>query len=336
MPVSVVLLSPGAANTSQLKHLTEALARMKGCSTGDPEISFRHVDADLEVDQLVEHCQGAIALLVHARSASLIGMAQRLPDLQLVQTFTAGTDWLDVQGLADAGVKVADNGGANAIAVAEIAIALMVSVFHRLDQQFASVQAGAWGSQVPGSGADMMTLEGKRVGLVGLGRIGSRVAKRLAGWECDLVFHDNASLDPNYINATGALQVSFDELLQTSDIVSLHVPLNRLTCHLVSDRELGLMQSESVLINTCRGAVVDEAALIRALQGGGITGAGLDVTDPEPIAADNPLLQMDRVVITPHFAARARQSGAHGTHNILSNLLRLAGGEELLHIVEPV
>ena len=336
MPVSVVLLSPGAANPSQLKHLAAALVRMQGGSGADLEIRFRHVDADLELDQLVERCQGAIALLVQARSVDLVGMAHRLPDLRLVQTFSAGTDWLDVQGLAEAGVKVADNGGANAIAVAEIAIALIVSVFRRLDQQFTSVRAGAWGDQVPGSGADLATLEGKRVGLVGLGRIGSRVARRLAGWECDLVFHDNASLDADYIAATGAIQVTFDELLQTSDVVSLHVPLNRLTRHLVGDRELGLMRPESILINTCRGAVVDEAALIRALQAGLITGAGLDVTDPEPIATDNVLLQMDRVVITPHFAARARQSGTHGTHNILGNLLRLAGGEELSHIVQPV
>ena len=96
------------------------------------------------------------------------------------------------------------------------------------------------------------------------------------------------------------------------------------------------MQPESILINTCRGPVVDEAALIRALQDGRITGAGLDVTDPEPIAADSPLLQMDRVVVTPHFAARARQSAVHGTRNILSNLLRLAHGEEPHHIVQPV
>ncbi|MDP6017574.1 MAG: NAD(P)-dependent oxidoreductase [Candidatus Latescibacteria bacterium] len=334
MPVSIVLLSPGAENPSRIQHLVDSLAEMR--QPDDPDLHFRHVDADLDEDALVEQCQDATALLVQTRNADLVALARRLPDLRLIQTYTAGTDWLDVQGLADAGITVADNGGANAIAVAEVAIALMLSVLHRLDQQFTSVQAGAWGRQVAGEGSDFMTLEGKHIGLVGLGRIGSRVARRLAGWECDLTFHDIADLDPDYVSETGARRVSFDELLATSDVVSLHTPLNRLTRHLVSDRELSLMQPESILVNTCRGAVVDEAALARALQEGSIMGAGLDVTDPEPIAPDSPLLQMDRVVITPHFAARARQSGVHGMRNILSNLLRVGRGEEPQHIVQPV
>ena len=218
MSARVVLMSHGSARSSQIAHLAAALHEMEGDSAAAPAIDFGHVDADGDTASVVAACQGAVALLANANCTNLVEIARQLPDLRLVQTFTAGTDWVDVGGLAELGVKVADNGGANAIAVAETAIALMVSVFHRLDQQFASVQAGAWGSQVPGSGGDFQTLEGKRVGLVGLGRIGSRAARRLAGWECDILFHDIADLAPDYITASGARQVTFEELLATSDV----------------------------------------------------------------------------------------------------------------------
>mgnify|MGYP006136483173 CR=1 FL=1 len=169
------------------------------------------------------------ALVIGGRYGQMTELARLLPELRLVQTYTAGTDWLDVAALDQLGVKVSDNNGANANTVAEHTIALIFSVYHKLDQQFKSVQAGNWQEGVCGPRSEMHTLVGKRIGLVGLGRIGSRVARRLQGWECELFFCDVANFEADYIRQCNAQRLSFDELLSSCDVVSLHVPLNRLT-----------------------------------------------------------------------------------------------------------
>ncbi|MGA0276184.1 MAG: 2-hydroxyacid dehydrogenase, partial [Dehalococcoidia bacterium] len=177
---------------------------------------------------------------------------------------------------------------------------------------------------------------GKRVGIIGLGRIGSRVAKRLAGWECELVYHDVVEHDDDYVAATGAKKVDLDELFSTSDIITLHVPLDRVTTHMISDREFGLMKSTAILINTCRGPVVDENALIRALESGEIFAAGLDVTEIEPIEPDNPLPTMTNVVVTPHLATRALESELNASQFTMENAGRVVRGEGADWIVKPV
>jgi phosphoglycerate dehydrogenase-like enzyme len=328
MPTTIIVLARGAS-TAQVKQL-QSLA-----DQGDTPLVFKAVDSALPVEQLAAQCAGA-PVLVSGNYYEAVALARLLPDLQLYQAMTAGTDWLDVAGLNALGVQISDNNGANAVAVAvaEHAIALILSVYHKLDQQFASVQARNWNQGI--SDGSFQTLVGKRIGLIGLGRIGSRVAKRLAGWECELVFYDNKDLPANYIQSTGATPLPYDELLQTADVVSLHVPLNRLTRGFFGAREFGLMKQDAIFINTCRGPVVNEKTLIDALTLDNIAGAGLDVTAVEPIQSDNPLLKKDNVVITPYFAARAQQSGHNTFQHVVANAARIARGETPHALVQPV
>lgn len=327
--VVVILEASGRAAEARLAEFREAAKKY-------PEIEVRHVDANLPPDEIVEQCRDAIGILPELTQAMTAGIAARLPNLKLVQTVSAGTDWLDKTGLAEMGVPVANNGGANAVAVAEHAIALILTVNRKFDVQIESVKNGTWFNGVPGEREEFRTLVGKRVGIIGLGRIGSRVAKRLKGFECEVVYHDIADFDEEYEREAGARRVSLDELLETSDIVTLHVPHERTTEAMISDREFALMKPTAILVNTGRGPVVDEQALIRALESGEIFGAGLDVTAVEPIEADNPLPNMSNVVITPHLAGKALESDWNATENAVSNFARVARCEEPLWIVPPV
>ena len=167
-------------------------------------------------------------------------------------------------------------------------------------------------------------------------RIGSHVAKRLINWECDVVFHDTAELEEDHVEATGARRLPYDELLQPSDVVSLHLPLNRLTHGFFSDREFGLMKNSAIFINTCRGPVLNEAALIRAPQQDRLFGADINVTQVEPIELDNPLLSMQNVAITPHSAGRSIQVGAKINAHIIADAARAIRGENPVSIATPV
>ncbi|MGB1749028.1 MAG: 2-hydroxyacid dehydrogenase [Dehalococcoidia bacterium] len=326
----VVILGPqNEGSEIRMRETQEAADKVGG-------IDLRFVNSDLSFDEVVEQSQGAVVLLPQGKYDQLTDLAGKISSLKLVQTFSAGTDWIDKAGLAEMGVDVANNGGANAVAVAEHAIGLMFSVNRKLDVQIESVKNNTWMAGVEGDRTEFHTLVGKRVGIIGLGRIGSRVAKRLAGWECELVYHDVVEHDDDYVAATGAKKVDLDELLSTSDIITLHVPLDRVTTHMISEREFGLMKSTAILINTCRGPVVDENALIRALESGEIFAAGLDVTEIEPIEPDNPLPTMTNVVVTPHLATRALESELNASQFTMENAGRVVRGEGADWIVKPV
>ena len=308
----------------------------EAAASGYPELTLRFVDSERSLDQVAHDCKDAVAIISGGVRTFGTDLISKLPNLKLVQTPSAGTDWIDKAALAELGVNVANNGGANAVAVAEHAIMLMLTVERKLDRQIESVKSGTWMAGVGGDRTEYHTLVGKRIGIIGLGRIGSRVAKRLQGWECEVVYNDVADYDDDYIAESGASFAELDELLATSDIVSLHVPLERTTRHMMSDREFGLMKPTAILVNTCRGPVVDEAALKRALANGEIFGAGLDVTEVEPIEADNDLPTLPNVVVTPHMATRALESEQNAVANVISNAARVARGEKPLWIVPPV
>lgn len=327
----VVLLGPKADPRAQIRHAEVAEEAEKY-----PEVDLRFVDTDQPRDDMLRECTDAVALIPAGGRSFDTDFVSKLGNLRLIQTFSAGTDWMDKAALAELGVKVSNNGGANAVAVAEHAVLLMLSIERKIDRQIDSVKDGTWMAGVGGDRDEFHTLVGKRIGIVGLGRIGSRVAKRLQGWECEVVYNDVVDHDADYVEAAGAKFVELDELLSTSDIVSLHVPLERTTRHMISDREFAMMKNTAILVNTCRGPVVDEAALKRALQDGQIFGAGLDVTEVEPIEADNDLPSLPNVVVTPHLATRALESEHNATANALANVARVARGDAAEWVVPPV
>jgi phosphoglycerate dehydrogenase-like enzyme len=276
-------------------------------------------------------------MLVGSMRTRYLDAARGYTNLRLVQVLSAGTNYLPTAELAEMGVLVANNAGGNAVAVAEVTVVLMVSTYRHLMVQWD--QTNNKGTYLEGFETDWARfheLTGKRVGVIGLGQIGSRVAKRLQGWECEVVYHDIQSFDADYDSASGAKRVDLDELIETSDVITLHVPLDRSTEKMISDREFGMMKPGAILINACRGPVVDEAALIRALDAGRIAGAGLDVTEIEPIEANNALLGRDNVVLLPHRAGTSIEAREKSVDTAIRNANLLAEGKDPIGVVLPV
>jgi phosphoglycerate dehydrogenase-like enzyme len=292
------------------------------------------VDVKQPLEQQAAQLQDAVAVIVMP-SAFPVELALKCPKLRLIQTVSAGTNMLDIAALSELGIKVANNGGGNAVAVAEHTITLMVSVYRKMHLQFQAVKNRQWAGDIRAKWlSQAYELTDKTVGIVGFGRIGQRVARRLQGWDCRLIYYDVVSYPSDLEKELHVTKINFDELLRTSDIVTLHVPLTRQTRGMISDREFGLMKPTAVLINACRGPVVDEAALIRAMQARKILGAGLDVLEEEPTPANNPLLDMDNVLVTPHLAALAQESFEKSRAFAVHNAARVAGGEEPESVVD--
>lgn len=245
--------------------------------------------------------------------------------LKLVQLVSAGFDTLDINLCKELEIPVANNGGTNSTDVAEHTITLILSWYRRLNEMDRNVRTGRWGAI--DSGATTYTINGKTVGLVGLGNIGRKVARLLNAFGAKVLYTDAFPAAPEVEQELGVQRVTMDELLAQSDIVSLHVPLNKATRGLMSDAQFAKMKRHALLVNTCRGPVVDEAALVRALQSGQIAGAALDVLEQEPPAEDNPLLAMENVLLSPHVAGVTRDTWARRGAFIFANLQRVWRGE---------
>lgn len=298
----------------------------------DAEIVW--VDNQQSIEDQAAQLRDARAIVIVPSEFS-VDLALKCPNLKLLQTVSAGTNMIDIKALEEIGIQVANNGGGNAVAVAEHTITLMVSVYRKLDLQIKAVKDRQWAGDLRKTWFEQtFELTDKTVGIIGLGRIGQRVARRLQGWDCKLVYHDLAEFPPALDESLYLTRLPMDELLKTSDIVTLHVPLTRETRGMMSDREFDLMKPTAVLINACRGPVVDEAALIRALEQKKIMAAGLDVLEEEPTPVDNPLLDMDNVIVTPHLAAFAQESYDKSRAFAVQNAARVARGEAPQSVVD--
>jgi glyoxylate reductase len=269
-----------------------------------------------------------------------LGLARRMggeffrsaPSLKLVQLLSAGYDHVDIEAARKSKVPVSNNGGANAVAVAEHTIMLILAVLKRVVQFHNSVAAGKWRV---GNPADVRVYEmaNRTLGIVGLGNIGKKVARRAKAFDTRVQYYDIRRLSEADEDALGVRFVLFDELLRTSDIVSLHVPLDDSTRSLIGARELGLMKREAVLVNTCRGPVIDETALYDALKGHRIAGAGLDVMVDEPPREHHPFFSLPNVTLTPHSAGPTWENWTARFRNGFDNIERVAAGRAPLWVV---
>jgi phosphoglycerate dehydrogenase-like enzyme len=254
------------------------------------------------------------------------------PKLKLVQLLSAGYDRVDVEAARKAGVPVSNNGGANAIAVAEHTLLLMLAVLKQLVRFHLDVVAGKW--RPPASSeAPVYELSGRTVGVIGLGNIGKKVARRAAAFDARVQYYDIVRLSEAEEDALGVRFVLLSELLRTSDVVTLHVPLNDATRNLIGVRELALMKPSAILVNTCRGPVVDEAALYQALKDRRIGGAGLDVLVDEPPAKDHALFGLPTVTLTPHSAGPTWENWTSRFRNGFDNIERVAAGRAPLWVI---
>jgi phosphoglycerate dehydrogenase-like enzyme len=292
---------------------------------------FELVPADLDTPQFYEAAADAEYYLGFARRMGN-EFFRAAPKLKLVQLTSAGYDQVDPEAARKAKVPVSNNGGANAIAVSEHAMMLMLAVYKRCVQFHNSVVAGNWRV---GNPADVRVHEisGATLGIVGLGNIGKKVARRAKAFDMKVQYYDIKRLTEDQEDALGVRFVLFDELLRTSDVVSMHVPLDDTTRNMIGARELGLMKRDAIIVNTCRGPVIDENALYATLKDNKIFGAGLDVMVEEPPQPKHPLFSLPNVIFTPHSAGPTWENYIARFRNGFDNIQRVAAGRAPLWVV---
>ncbi len=230
---------------------------------------------------------------------------ERLPRCGALLRSGSGTDNLPVEAATRLGIVVANTPDAIADPVADHTVALLLAVERRLGFYDQSVRRGEW-LQLDKARWPVAPVRGRTLGLIGFGAIAQAVARKLSGFELQVLACDPA-LTAEQVAARGARKVELEELLRAADFVSVHCPLTPQTRHLLNRQRLGLLKPTAIIVNTARGPVVDEVALIEALQAGRLAGAGLDVFEQEPLPAEHPLRMLANVILTPHLAGHTRQ-----------------------------
>jgi glyoxylate reductase len=270
-----------------------------------------------ELRRRTAEADGLLSMLTDRVDAELI---EGSPRLRAIANYAVGYDNVDVEAAASRGIPVGNTPDVLTDATADLAFALLLSAARNLPQAAASIPAGEWVTWEPGShlGYDV---HGAALGIVGGGRIGEAVARRAAGFDMEVLVHSRRS------------GVSLDELLMRSDFVSLHCPLTPATRHLINAATLAKMKPTAILVNTARGPIVDQAALATALHEGTIAGAALDVTDPEPLPADDMLLAAPNLTVVPHIGSATHSAREKMADLAVDNLLAALDGRPMPHAV---
>jgi len=279
---------------------------------------IRHFDSLPGSEEgLIERLKDSrIAINIRASSRFSENVLERCPDLRMVSIWGTGTDNVDLRAAQRLGITVANTPGVSAASVAEHALALMLAVARRIPAQDQGVREGRWPR------GTSLELYGKTLGIVGLGAIGQRLAAIAKGIGMHVIAW---TIDPD--PGLGFELVELDELLSRSDVVSLHVRLSSLTEKMIGHRELGLMKPSAILVNTARGPVVDQEALVEALSAGRIYGGGLDVFAEEPLRAGDPLSKLTNVVLTPHSAGITPETLDAGLQLAVENVRSFLAGD---------
>jgi len=250
-----------------------------------------------ECQDLIGEIDGWIAGLDEIDAAVMV----RAKHLKVIARYGVGTDRVDLKAASQAGIVVTNTPGANSSAVAELAIGLMLALARSLTEADRSTRQGGW-PRLSG-----LSLHGKSIGLIGFGSIGQAVASRLSGFNCRILAYD-PYLTSERAQSFGVELVDLDSLVASADIVSLHLPVLPETVRMVNADFLSRMKPGSFLINTARGELVDEQALLAALESGQLRGAALDCFSTEPPGAEHPLFKFPQVIVTPHTGAHTDQA----------------------------
>jgi phosphoglycerate dehydrogenase-like enzyme len=262
-------------------------------------------------------------------SRSVIECMQRC---RLIQQPSVGYQQIDLAAAAERGIPVANVAGANDVPVAEHTIMVAVALMRELPLIDREVRRGEW----PQLSRPHFELAGKTWGILGFGRIGRQVARRLAGWDIELLYHDAVRAPGDVEEALGCRYVELDELLGASDIVSVHVPLVQSTKQLLDGERLGLMKPSAFLVNVARGEVIDEDALLDALCNGRLAGAALDVFETEPLPRAHAFTELDNVILTPHAAGTVMEARIRLMKLTAANVARVVRGEAPIDVVNGV
>jgi len=281
------------------------------------------VDRTISEEEKIKQVLDADFLLCYGQDPS-DKVLRSLKKCRLVQLLAAGYDRINLGILEELGIPCSNNGGANSWAVADHAVLLMMAVYKQLLASVISTRKDAW--SLPITGENTFEMANKKIGILGLGNIGKQVAKRVQGFDATVIYHDIYRMNGDDEKKLDVSYVSLRELFKESDILTCHTPLTGSTKHIVNDQTLSMMKPSSVVINTSRGAVVDERALIRALNAGVVAAAGLDVFEREPVDKENPLLRMDNVIVTPHMAGTTWDTWARRAKFGFENMKRVNDG----------
>jgi glyoxylate reductase len=266
----------------------------------------------------------AVALLCTVRTPVRESLFAALPRLKVVSNFAVGYDNIDVEAATRAQVLVCNTPGVLDAAVADVTIGMVLCLARKLLDNDRFVRSGAW---LKGAAPLTADLAGKTIGLLGMGRIGRMVARRARAFDMNVIYH-NRRRDEETERGGLASFVGRDALFQQSDYVSVHVPLGPETRNSIGEREFSLMKRSAYFLNTARGAVVDEEALIKAMRNGTIAGAGLDVMVQEPLPTSSPLIDMPNVVLQPHIGSATVETRRAMIALAVDNMVNAATGNK--------
>ncbi len=278
-----------------------------------------------------QQVDGLLCLLTDAIDQTLITEA---PSLKVISQMAVGYDNIDVAAATARRIPVGHTPGVLTDATADLTWALLMAAARRVVEGDRFTRAGQWQTWEP----DLLLgpdVAGATLGIVGFGRIGQAVARRALGFGMRVLYTNRHPYPTNLQQSLNATRVSFEQLLQESDFVSIHMPLSPETHHLFQAPQFAQMKRSAILINTARGSIVNPEALYQALSTGQIAGAALDVTDPEPIAMDNPLLTLENLIITPHIGSASVQTRKTMADMAIANLIAGLKGDRLPHCVNP-
>jgi len=292
-----------------------------------------HVDLEvapgLSEDELVERVRDVDVLVVRSRTKVTRRVVEAARRLKAVMRAGVGVDNIDLEAARERGVVVVNTPGAPAESVAELTMAFALCLARRIPLLDRSMKEGRWLKGTVG-----VELRGRTMGIIGLGSVGSIVARLAKAFGMRVVAYD-PYVPRERAEELGVELLSLEELLSTSDFVTIHVPLTPETRGMIGRREISLMKDGAFLINTSRGEVVDEEALYEALTTGKLAGAALDVYQREPPPPDHPLIKLDNVICTPHIGGSTGEAQLRIAESMAEDLLRIARGEEPLNKVVP-
>lgn len=315
--LDVLLAGPYPAGT--LERLQDAVK--------DAGIMVRQVVTEEEFAK--EHDVDAVILRVLKMPTTVV---QRFSSrLKLIMRWGVGYDMVDIKTARKQGIAVCNTPGANAYAVSELAILLMLAVGRKLICHERKLQAGVWSREL--FTAQSRTLHHKTVGIVGGGNIGRQVALKAQAFGATTQYYDPFRLKPEMEKEFHLTYVPYETLLETSDVITYHVPLNDGTHYMLNKDNIKTVKPGAIVINTSHGGIVEEAAVLQAVQDGKLSGAGLDCTEDTPIQMDSPLLKEPNIVVTPHIGGTANDMADAILPMIISNLKKLAAGEKLDYVV---
>jgi glyoxylate reductase len=266
------------------------------------DITINESNNPIPQDELINICQDYDALFSTGSNKIDAHFLKSCQHLDIISQFAVGHDNIDVQAAKQFGIIIGNAPGAMTDATADVAFGLMIIVSRKMIYMHKTIEKGQWNHFVPTANLGF-ELKQKTLGVLGLGTIGMAMAKRSkAAYDMDIIYH-NRSKNQEAEGTLGAKYVSFDELLTKSDIISVHCNLTEETKGVFNKEAFSKMKESAIFINTARGGIHNETDLITALKSGVIWGAGLDVTNPEPMLPDNPLLKMENVAVLPHIGS---------------------------------